>query len=59
MEELPRMLKRATTPTLKMYATVWQCIHIHPVTRGMLVGLVASGTLKVLLAMYVYQLKLK
>ena len=27
MEELHSMLKRATTPTLKMYATVWQCIH--------------------------------
>ena len=33
MEELHRMLKRATTPTLILYATVWQCIHKHPVTR--------------------------
>ncbi len=53
MEELHRMLKRATTPTLKMYATtVWQCIHTYaPHDEGHVGRSLSSGTLKVLLAM--------
>ncbi len=34
MEEHHRCLRSATTPTSNLYATDWQCIHKHPVTRG-------------------------